>query len=214
MFDGYIILGNDKGGKMIKLKEIAEIQTGLVLSRKEAAESSNEFEVYRQLNLKAINSEGYIDMELLEEFKANEVLSKDYITRKDDILVRLTSPYTAVLIDENSAGIVVPSHFIIVRARKEYVLPEYLYWLLNSDRVKLEIAKNISSTTTGAVKPAVYASLVIDELSLEQQKNIATVYSLTKKEAYLYEQLKSEKERYYKETIKNIYENYKQKRSR
>lgn len=214
MFDGYIILGNDKGSKMIKLKEIAEIQTGLVLSRKEAAESSNEFEVYRQLNLKAINSEGYIDMELLEEFKANEVLSKDYITRKDDILVRLTSPYTAVLIDENSAGIVVPSHFIIVRARKEYVLPEYLYWLLNSDRVKLEIAKNISSTTTGAVKPAVYASLVIDELSLEQQKNIATVYSLAKKETYLYEQLKSEKERYYKETIKNIYENYKQKRSR
>ena len=86
---------------------------------------------------------GYINEELLEEFKANELISKDYITRKDDIIVRLTTPYTAVLIDESSAGLVVPSHFIIIRAREEYVLPQYLCWFLNLDKVKLEIAKNI-----------------------------------------------------------------------
>lgn len=199
---------------MNKLGENTEIQTGLVLSRKQAEKTSQVIKVYKQLNLKAIKNEGCIDMDLLEEFRANEILSKDYITQAGDIIVRLTTPYTAVLIDENCTGIVVPSHFIIIRTKKGQILPEYLFWFLNTDKVKMEIAKNKASTTIGAVKPAVYASLEMDTLSLEEQKKIATVYSLAKREIQLYEQLKNEKEIFYKEAIREIYENFKRKRSK
>lgn len=199
---------------MIKLGKIVDIQTGLVLSRKQAKNDKETVEIYRQLNLKAIKNDGFIDRNLLEEFKANERLCEDYITRVGDIVVRLTTPYTAVLVHENNVGIVVPSHFIIIRTKSDKILPEYLFWLLNADKVKSKIVKNMSSTMIGAVKPSVYAALEIEEMSLEEQRKIADVYSLAKREIHLYEQLIDQKEQFYKEAIRIIQDNFLEKRSK
>lgn len=188
----------------MKLDELATVKTGLVTARKQAKNPSDMIAKYRQLNLKAINSRGYIDEEFLEEFLANERLRAEYLTQPGDIVVRLTTPYTAVLIDETLSGLVIPSHFVIIRSNGKKIIPEYLYWLLNTEKVKSELQQNISSKVIGTIKPTSYANFDIDVLTIEEQKKIAELNLLAKKELCLLDQLMGQKEVYYKELISKV----------
>jgi restriction endonuclease S subunit len=189
------------GGNRLRLDELVSVKTGLVLARKQAKHPSDVMAKYRQLNLKAIDSKGYIDENSLEEFCANERLKAEYLTQPGDVIVRLTTPYTAVLIDEEFAGMVIPSHFIVIRTRGRKILSEYLYWLLNTDKVKASILQNISSIMIGTVKPASYAEMEIELLSLDEQRKISEMNVLAKKEIHLLDRLIGQKELYYKVAI-------------
>lgn len=196
----------------MKLDELATVKTGLVTARKQAKNPSDMIAKYRQLNLKAINSRGYIDEELLEEFLANERLRAEYLTQPGDIVVRLTTPYTAVLIDETLSGLVIPSHFVIIRSNGKKIIPEYLYWLLNTEKVKSELQQNISSTVIGTIKPTSYANFDIEVLTIEEQKEIAELNLLAKKELCLLDQLMGQKEVYYKELISKVQKEMRRKK--
>ena len=106
------------------------VRSGLVLSRKLARE--NPVQRYRLLNLRSITPEGYIDLKEADVFDAKETLPREYLSQVGDIVIRLSAPYTAVLIDEESEGMVVSSNFVIVRTDPQVLLPDYLYWLLNT----------------------------------------------------------------------------------
>lgn len=188
----------------MRLDELATINTGLVTARKQVKIPNEETIKYRTLNLKAINENGYIEDDLVEDFWANERLKRGYLTQIGDIVVRLTTPFTAVLIDEMHTGIIIPSHFVVIRVDLKRILPEYLYWLLNTEKVRQEIQQNISSTTIGAVKPMAYAALNIELITLEEQKQIGELYRLAKKELHLRNQVMEQKELYYKEAINKI----------
>jgi len=188
----------------LRLDELVTVKTGLVTARKQAKKSSDIIAKYRQLNLRAINAGGYIDDEYLEDFPTTERLKEEYLTQLGDVVVRLTTPYTAILIDEEWTGLVIPSHFVVIRSNGKRILPEYLYWLLNTDKVKTELQLNISSTMIGTIKPRSYANLNIEVLSIAEQKKIAELNLLTRKELYLLDQLMEQKELYYKEALNKI----------
>lgn len=188
----------------MRLDELATINTGLVTARKQDKVPNDDSIKYKMLNLKAINEKGYIDDNLLEEFWAKERLKLGYLTRLGDIVVRLTTPFTAVLIDKEHTGLIIPSHFVVIRADLKWILPEYLEWLLNTDKVRQELQQNLNSTTIGTVKPMSYASLNIELLTLEEQKKIGELYKLSKKELHLLNQIIGQKELYYKEAINRI----------
>lgn len=188
----------------MRLDELVTVKTGLVTARKQAKKSSDIIAKYRQLNLRAINAGGYIDDEYLEDFPTTERLKEEYLTQLGDVVVRLTTPYTAILIDEEWTGLVIPSHFVVIRSNGKRILPEYLYWLLNTDKVKTELQLNISSTMIGTIKPRSYANLNIEVLSIAEQKKIAELNLLTRKELYLLDQLMEQKELYYKEALNKI----------
>lgn len=188
----------------MRLDELASINTGLVTARKQAKATDKEVIKYRTLNLKAINEKGYIEDELIEEFEANEKIKPVYLTKEKDIVVRLTYPFTAVLIDDAHQDLIIPSHFVVIRPSKKKLSPEYLYWLLNTKKVKHELQQNINSTTIGAIKPMSYATLNIEQISLEEQNQIGDLYMLAKKELYLLDQIIGQKELYYVEAINRI----------
>ncbi len=190
---------------------MATISTGLVTARKQDRMPGKDSLKYKMLNLKAVNDEGYIEDTLLEDFWAKERLKSGYLTQAGDIVVRLTTPFTAVLIDKEHTGFIIPSHFVVIRTDSRQILPEYLNWFLNEDRVQQELHQNLSSTMIGTVKPKVYACLEIDLITLEEQKKIAELYKLSKKELRLLEQMRVQKELYYKEAICRIQEKMRKK---
>lgn len=187
----------------MKLSELATIKTGLVMARKQAKQPCNEVVRYKQLNLRSIHPDGYIERTYVEDFGAKETLPAEYLTQSGDIVVRLTTPYTAVLIDEEWKGVVVPSHFVIIRPDNR-LLPEYLYWLLNTKKIREKLTQNVSSIMIGTIKPKSYACLDIEILSLEQQQRIARLNLLAKKELDLLERLKEQKKLYYETAIDRI----------
>ena len=187
----------------MKLGEIASVRSGLVLSRKLAHE--NPAQRYRLLNLRSITPEGYIDMNETDVFDAKETLPGEYLSQVGDIVIRLSAPYTAVLIDEESEGMVVSSNFVIVRTDPQELLPEFLYWLLNTSEVKHRMFENSSSNMLGAVKPKFFADYEITPLPIPEQQKIAAINALAKAESKLLRQLANAKEQYYEAILRNTY---------
>ena len=187
----------------MKLGEIASVRSGLVLSRKLARE--NPAQRYRLLNLRSITPEGYIDMNETDVFDAKETLPREYLSQVGDIVIRLSAPYTAVLIDEESEGMVVSSNFVIVRTDPQELLPEFLYWLLNTSEVKHRMFENSSSNMLGAVKPKFFADYEITPLPIPEQQKIAAINALAKAESKLLRQLANAKEQYYEAILRNTF---------
>ena len=187
----------------MKLGEIASVRSGLVLSRKLARE--NPVQRYRLLTLRSITLEGYIDLKEADVFDAKETLPREYLSQVGDIVIRLSAPYTAVLIDEESEGMVVSSNFVIVRTDPQVLLPDYLYWLLNTSEVKHRMFENSSSNMLGAVKPKFFADYEITPLPIPEQQKIAAINSLAKAESKLLRQLANAKEQYYESILHNTY---------
>lgn len=177
-----------------RIGDIAEVRCGLVLSRKQAREATDA--KYRLLNLRAINADGTVNRTALDGYYATERLSAEYLTQVGDIIVRLTAPYTAVLVDETTSGMVVSSNFVIIRVHSRIVLPAYLFWIINTRKVKHAIFENTSSNMLGAIKPRFFASLEIAFPSVERQRTIADMNLLALKEAALLRRLAEEKRRY------------------
>lgn len=187
----------------MKLGEIASVRSGLVLSRKLARE--NPVQRYRLLNLRSITPEGYIDLNETDVFDAKETLTREYLSQVGDIVIRLSAPYTAVLVDEESEGMVVSSNFVIVRTDPQVLLPDYLYWLLNTSEVKHRMFENSSSNMLGAVKPKFFADYEITPLPIPEQQKIAAINALAKAESKLLRQLANAKEQYYEAILRNTY---------
>ena len=201
---------NKKGGKML-LGEIAEVRTGLVLSRKKASEDAIEKIKYKALNLKCATAEGYLDLENSEEYYATERLKLEYFTKINDILVRLSAPYTVIFIKDNSeCGYVIPSHFAIVRADMKRSVPEYLNWFLKRESVKQKIMQNVSgSTAFGTISSGFIANLKVRTLPISQQKMLGDILLLAEKEQESLHKLAEAKAMYSRAVVNKIYDKIK-----
>ena len=187
----------------MKLGSVAQVRSGLVLARKQAR-GRTEYR-YPLLNLKCIHPNGYIDTALCEMFDSVEYLNPEYLTHNGDVVIRLTVPYTAVLITDELEGYVIPSSFVVVRTDRSIVLPEYLLWLLNSQQVKQRIYESAVSNMLGAVKPRYFAEYELEELPITRQRMIAELNRLAKQEVQLLEKLAAEKAKYYNNVIAHIH---------
>ena len=156
------------------------------------------------MNLRAIHPDGYILSDDLEVFHAIEPLSREYLTQQGDIIIRLSIPYTAILIDSDVEGIVVSSNFAIIRSNRNYLLPEYLLWLLNTPDIKKRIYESSSSNMLSAVRPTFFADLEVLPLPLVDQEKISQLNLLAKQDSRLLKKLAEEKEKYYAAVIDHI----------
>ena len=201
---------NYLGGRMT-IGEIAVVRTGLVTVREKKKISSSQTCEYRVLNLKCIADEGYINKKHIEIDEYPVGLKDDYLTSMGDILVRLSAPYTAVLIDQQDlCGIVVPSHFAIIRANKRYATPEYIFWSLRRDNNRITMMQNSSgSTAFGTISSGLIASLSITLLPLHEQQIIGDLLRLSEREQELLNKLAEEKKVYSTLLLNQIYDNMK-----
>ena len=167
----------------MKLQDLASVRSGLVLSRKQAKEPS-EYR-YPLINLRCIQQEGTIQLKEADIYEAKEPLKEEYLSQSGDIIVRLTAPYTAVLIDETTSGMVVSSNFVVIRVEDKSLLPEYLFWLLNTEKIKRKIYENATSNMLGAVKARFLADFELVLLSEEDQCKISQFNLLAKRERQL-----------------------------
>ena len=186
----------------VRLGDVATVRCGLVLSRKQSRTPTSA--KYRLLNLRAINADGCVEMALVDEYYAVEELSPDYLSQVGDVIVRLTAPYTAIQIDDETAGMVVSSNFVIIRSNPRMLLPGYLVWLLNTRKSKRIIFENTSSNMLGAINPRYFACMEVVLPSIDRQFAIADLNALALKEGRLLRQLADEKKRYCEAVLNSV----------
>ena len=191
----------------MKLQDLASVRSGLVLSRKQTKEPVGY--PYRSIKLRAIQPDASINLSEVDVYQAKEPLKPEYLSQIGDIIVRLTAPYTAVLVDETTEGMVISSNFVVIRIESEKLLPEYLFWLLNTQSVKRDIYENATSNMLGAVNAKFLAEIEIALLPIAEQHKLAQLYLTSRREIRLLRELAEEKERYYAKFLEQTYKKLK-----
>lgn len=185
------------------LNEFASVRSGLVLSRKKS--KGGEGELYALLTLRSVKEEGVLDMTAVDMYVSTSVLPSVYQTAVGDVVVRLTWPYSAVLIDEQSSGMLVSSHFVIIRPDREKLNPGYLHWVLNRQSTRRLIYENTSANMLNAVRPQFFSELKISLPPMVEQRKIAELQLLTRRERILQEMLMQERSNLAKVLTEKIY---------
>lgn len=193
------------------LENIATIRTGVVATRKKADENTPKIHEYKLLNLKCAASAGYLDLQYAETFMTVDLLKQEYFTQMNDILVRLSAPYTAIMITrEDWCHYLVPSHFAIIRVDKAVASPEYILWILKRESTRQKILQNISgSGAFGTISSKFFSALPIRDLPLGKQQLIGEMQLLSEKELDLLHKLTAQKEIYNKLLVNKIYDSVK-----
>ncbi|MCK9225043.1 MAG: hypothetical protein M0R46_12150 [Candidatus Muirbacterium halophilum] len=183
----------------MKLKNIAEVRTGLTMLRKKAERFSEDIYKYNQLNLKCLDGEGNFYIENIDIFESQEKLDKKYFTAKDDIIVRLREPVSATLINETSKNLLIPSYFAIIRIKdNQKFKPEYIEANINSSLGKRFFAKFINMSGISILKSYFLKDFEILNTTLKKQETFIKILKLKKREFQLIEGLKTEREKFYK----------------
>lgn len=183
----------------MRLGDIANIRTGLVLSRKEAETEYEIKQEYKLISLKNVGDDGMPKDTPLEIFLSNEELEDHYFTQEGDILMRLSQPNTAVYIDKEWTDLLVPSYFAIIRLdRDKGFIPEYVSWYLNSAAIRHELIRVQTGTAIFTTNKRTLSSLNIEKIPIEKQEEIVEVQRLHWRERRLLNSLIDEKEKYYR----------------
>jgi len=132
---------------LMNLTNISEVQTGLVLVRKRTDAVDKDTHKYGMLTLKSFEPHGVLNERELDVFFSKEKLEQKYLTNKGDIIVRLTTPYTAICINDKQEGLVIPSNFAIIRLKEQTYIPEFVALFLNSEIIEKKFFKSSISTT-------------------------------------------------------------------
>ncbi|HBI93671.1 MAG TPA: restriction endonuclease [Terrisporobacter glycolicus] len=180
----------------MKLDKIADISTGLVLARKKS--SNNKGFAYELLTLKSFNENGYIEDEYLDDFISEEKIKSQYLTQEGDIVVRLSSPNTAVYITKQYENMVIPSLFAIIRNKSNSINTQFIQIYLNSEICKRRLATDTIGSAVSIVKTSTFKEIKIPEYTIEKQEKIIKLNKIMIKEKILLNKLVDEKNKYHK----------------
>lgn len=120
--------------------------------------------------------EGFIDDEnvVLNDYKA--LPDDEKLTKEGDIIIKLTPPYKAAIIDKEHEGMFVSSFCSIIRnVDTDQITKEYLVAYLNSDvcRRKFEVA-TAGSATIAMLTNTKISDLAIPFVDKEKQNAVST----------------------------------------
>jgi len=180
----------------VKLKEIATIRTGLVLSRKKALLNAEFKKSYKQITLKSFSTTTSLISNYLDEFISNENIKDTYLSKAGDIVVRLREPNIAVYIDKSEEEMIIPSLMVIIRVTHKDINNEYLAHYLNSTIVKKALQIQIKGTTIPMIKTKDLEDIEIILPTLKKQKILVNLFKTSQNELKLLTQLKEEKENF------------------
>lgn len=191
--------------KKLMLSDIANVQSGLVLNRKEAKDEGSIFHTYKRLNLRSLGDDGKVDESSLDYYNSSEILDEQFITTKDDIIVRMFAPICPVIITKETSGLVIPSQLSTIRIKDiTQVLPEYFRYYLSQDSVINKILAEEGWQSQRTIKISAIGNLMIPLPTMEQQILIAKIAQANVKRKKLYQELIQQEDAYISALINNF----------
>ncbi len=174
------------------LSEIAEIRIGY---QSRSAIESDQAGSYYLVQGKDIQSNLIIDWDSVGRFSPGDNPLKALI-EKDDILFLARGNYNiAVHVKDHIPKAVAGGSLFILRLKSDSVLPGFVAWWLNSDKIKVLMINQRSGTSIPFISKAMLTDLVIAIPDLATQQRIVTIDALLKKEIELNAKLIEEKQK-------------------
>lgn len=188
-----------------KISDIADVQGGLVLSRKEAASNVETYYKYKRLTVRALGEDGYIENSELEDFYSNELLDHALFTTRGSVAVRLVSPMYPVFISESCENLLVPSQIAVLRVKNQnFIMPQYLRLCLAQKNIQEKVQKIERGTAQRTVKIGTITELQIVVPDMKTQKMAVEIDEMSRKRERMYQNLIKQERLLTEKVIENI----------
>lgn len=182
----------------MKLEDVVDIHIGVVLKRKEAVYKGNKTNRYKVFNIRC-----YEEKIEYDDFYSMENLS-NYVTRKGDLIFRLSLPSKIIIVDEETEGLLINNLYCIIRCNNKKINNEFLKWFLESKEAIKQIETIIIGTVVKSIPVAKLRLIEIPNISFEEQEKISKLISNWNKQKELYNQLIKEKDNYYNSIVDKV----------
>jgi hypothetical protein len=163
----------------IKLKTIANISSGLVLARVDSSQSDSfddNIKKYYYISQKSVK-DNYIEDNEFEPIYTNKNIEKRYLAQYKDIIMKLTQPYNAAVIDFQRDDVIVPSNFAIIRIKEDYV-SVFLAYILNGEDVRRQLKRLVEGSNIPVIKINSLKNINIKKVSKHKQIEYSKLFYL------------------------------------
>ena len=160
---------------------------------------------YQRLTLRSVTEDCLLDISSFETYKACEPIDEQFLTKENDIIVRLFAPVCATLITKDYEGLVVPSQLAIIRLKDSCpYLPGYLSVYLTNERSLENLIEGAGMAAQKIIKVGNIAELEIPCLPIEKQKMISDIANEQLNIVALYKKIIEQETTRTKSVIKDI----------
>ena len=189
---------------MVKIGDISDIKTGLVLNRKKADKNVDEKFRYKVVSLKSFNENALFDDTFADEFISSEKISDEYKVSRGDVLLRLREPNFAAYIYKEYDDLIYSSLMVRIRVKSDKFDPHFVAHYLNSSAVKRALAPDVSGTTIAMIGVASLNNIKIPAINLQTQSKIVKYLNLVRQESEILQNLATQKQKYHKSIFENL----------
>ncbi len=178
----------------IKIRTLEEVGViiigGQIMTRITAKEGSADevVETRRVVIPKCISGDGSIRSEEMPEEALKTSPDPKRLTEQGDIVVKLSTPYDAAMVDEKSEGCVVPSFCAIIKETGE-VDPRYLLAFLNSRNCKEQLKVQVAGSVMTVLSVGKIKGALIPIPSMERQIEIGEHFLATQRKLRIVEEI-------------------------
>lgn len=177
------------------LENIASVTAGQIMTRVTADKDAGEqvVESVKVLVPKAIVS-GVIVKKDLGDAELGKQIDEEKYTQEGDVVIKLSTPYDAAYVNEENAGIAIPSFCAAIRITdNDKVDARYLTAFLNSSYVRDELTAKVVGSARPMIKITDIRALEVPELNMKDMQDIGKAFVLSGlKKATLQEMIDNE----------------------
>ena len=180
-----------KQKRILPLNECGiDIIGGQIMTRLAIKEGSGEdvVETRKVVIPKCIHADGSIDCTEMPEEALRAVPDPKRLTKSGDIVMKLSTPYDAALVEQDSAGCIVPSFCAIIKSSGQ-LNADYLLAFLNSSACKNQLKQQVAGSTMAMLSVGKIKSVMIPVPTEEEQRKIGENFLETQRKVSLLEQI-------------------------
>ena len=176
-----------------QLSEIAKtISSGKLMNRvsvgKDVEDNSSYF--YMQELVPGAISGGVVHMDNTLQVRLKKRPLDNKMTKQNDIIIKLSSPYDCALVTEAEEGLLVPSYCAIISGIDEkHINIKYLVGYLNSEFAREKMLIGVSTSAGAMVKQRSLSDLEIVVPDLKKQAVIGEAYWQSCQKKYVLEKM-------------------------
>jgi hypothetical protein len=178
----------------IKIKNLAAVQMGYSFrSRLEASESG----AIAVIQMKDLLDDNTVGCDGLVKINM-DAMKKHHLAQRGDLVFRSRGHVsTAAILLEDPGKAVVAAPLLRIRVtKKDLVLPEYLNWYISQRDAQIFLTSRAKGTVQKMISKQAIEDLEVALPSLEKQKNIVALATLSAREQTLLHTLADKREQY------------------
>ncbi len=172
------------------LKQIAQIRSGYQFRGTIQASASGNVRV---IQIKDFDPQGRLQLDGLTKVRVDD--AERFLVREGDVLFQSRGRQLhATLIDNPLEAVVAVSHFFVLTALPDAILPGYLAWGLNHSEFQRRVSALVQTTSIPWISKTDFETLKLDVPPLDVQNRIVELVMLQSKQQELMSMLAFKRE--------------------